>query len=125
MSWLTEEPVSQKELAQLFRDRIKQKPAVKIPGVHDSMSALIARNTGFDILYLSGAAYTASRGLPDLGIIHSHEVAERARYIVRAAFAFPYSEVYWGSRKPVPAGYSYSKKLQYPYYCRRRFDSGR
>ncbi|MDX6151462.1 methylisocitrate lyase [Marinococcus sp. PL1-022] len=85
MSWLTEEPVSQKELAQLFRDRIKQKPAVKIPGVHDSMSALIARNTGFDILYLSGAAYTASRGLPDLGIIHSHEVAERARDIVRAA----------------------------------------
>lgn len=35
-------------------------------------------------LYLSGAAYTASKGLPDLGIVTSTEVAERARDLVRA-----------------------------------------
>ncbi len=40
---------------------------------------------GFQALYLSGAAYTASRGLPDLGLIYSNEVAERARDLVRAS----------------------------------------
>ena len=48
------------------------------------MAALVARNTGFSALYLSGAAYTASKGLPDLGIVTSTEVAERARDLVRA-----------------------------------------
>ncbi|MBJ4011318.1 isocitrate lyase/phosphoenolpyruvate mutase family protein, partial [Salmonella enterica subsp. enterica serovar Kentucky] len=32
-----------------------------------------------------GAAYTASRGLPDLGMIHSQEIAEKASELVRAA----------------------------------------
>ena len=45
---------------------------------------LLHENAGFSALYLSGAAYTASRGLPDLGIVTSTEVAERARDIVRA-----------------------------------------
>ena len=48
------------------------------------MAGLVARNAGFSALYLSGAAYTASRGLPDLGIVTSTEVAERARDLVRA-----------------------------------------
>ena len=43
------------------------------------MAALVARNTGFSALYLSGAAYTASKGLPDLGIVTSTEVAESKR----------------------------------------------
>ena len=42
------------------------------------------KNTGFSALYLSGVAYTASKGLPDLGIVTSTEVAERARDLVRA-----------------------------------------
>lgn len=58
---------------------------LKIPGVHDGMSALIAGRVGFEALYLSGAAYTASRGLPDLGLIYSNEVAEKAHELVRAA----------------------------------------
>lgn len=33
------------------------------------MAALQAKAAGFDALYLSGAAMTASMGLPDLGII--------------------------------------------------------
>lgn len=49
------------------------------------MAALIAKQAQFEAIYLSGAAYTASRGLPDLGLIYSNEVAERARELVRAA----------------------------------------
>ena len=44
----------------------------------------MAKRAGFSALYLSGAAYTASRGLPDLGIVNSNEVADRAREIIRA-----------------------------------------
>ena len=49
------------------------------------MAALQARAAGFDGLYLSGAAMTASMGLPDLGIITVDEVAFFIRQIVRAA----------------------------------------
>ena len=49
------------------------------------MAALQVRAAGFDGLYLSGAAMTASMGLPDLGIITVDEVAFFIRQIVRAA----------------------------------------
>lgn len=58
---------------------------LKIPGAHDGMAARIAAKSGFKALYLSGAAYTASRGLPDLGMIHSEEMAQKARELIRAS----------------------------------------
>ncbi|WP_432354507.1 methylisocitrate lyase [Sporosarcina sp. A2] len=84
MTWLTHEQKSQKELAEQFLNLIKATEILKIMGTHDGMSALIAQKVGFQALYLSGAAFTASRGLPDLGILHSQEVAERARELTRA-----------------------------------------
>lgn len=84
MSWLVNEEKSQQELAEKFKELIHRPEILKIPGAHDAMAALVAKQTGFEALYLSGAAYTASRGLPDLGMIYSGEMAERARDIVRA-----------------------------------------
>lgn len=84
MSWLVEAERSQAELAQQFRRRMQSAPIMKIPGAHDGMAALVAKRIGFEALYLSGGAYTASRGLPDLGVIHSEEIAVRARDLVRA-----------------------------------------
>lgn len=84
MAWLVEEELSQQQLAQQFLQRIQSPGILKIPGAHDGMSARIAKQTGFEALYLSGAAYTASRGLPDLGIVYSEEVTRRARDIIRA-----------------------------------------
>ncbi|CUU42536.1 Methylisocitrate lyase [Blastochloris viridis] len=49
------------------------------------MAALQARAAGFEALYLSGAAMTASMGLPDLGIITVDEVAGFVRQIARAS----------------------------------------
>lgn len=85
MSWLIEEQPDQEQLAAKFRRLIETGPIVKIPGTHDGMSATIAKLYHFGAIYLSGAAYTASRGLPDLGLIYSNEVAERARELVRAS----------------------------------------
>lgn len=84
MSWLIEEDHSQQELAERFRRLMTAETILKLPGAHDGMAARVAKQVGFDALYLSGAAYTASRGLPDLGIVYSEEVANRARDLVRA-----------------------------------------
>ncbi|WP_168119898.1 methylisocitrate lyase [Paenibacillus sp. HB172176] len=85
MSWLIEKEPEQGELAERLRDLIAAGPIVKMPGAHDGMAARMAKECGFQALYLSGAAYSASRGLPDLGLIYSNEVAERVRELVRAS----------------------------------------
>ena len=84
MAWIVDKPVTQQELANQFRNLILSTDILQIPGAHDAMAALVAKNAGFAALYLSGAAYTASRGLPDLGIVTSTEMADRARDLVRA-----------------------------------------
>ncbi|GGH75594.1 methylisocitrate lyase [Pullulanibacillus pueri] len=85
MSWIVEKESTQEQLAEQFKQLMLERDILKIPGAHDGMSALIAKKVGFKALYLSGAAYTASQGLPDLGMIYSNEVAEKARELVRAA----------------------------------------
>ncbi|MGG3989367.1 methylisocitrate lyase [Bacillus smithii] len=85
MVWVVEHESTQEELAERFRTLMNAPDILQIPGAHDGMAALIARNVGFQALYLSGGAFTASQGLPDLGIVTSEEVARRARELVRAA----------------------------------------
>lgn len=58
---------------------------LQIPGAHNGMAALQAKAAGFEAVYLSGAAMTASMGLPDLGIITVDEVAFFIRQIARAS----------------------------------------
>ncbi|GKU78096.1 methylisocitrate lyase [Paenibacillus sp. L3-i20] len=85
MVWLVENEPEQSQLAERFRELVTNGPILKIPGAHEGMAARIAKQCKFEALYLSGAAYTASRGLPDLGLIYSNEVAERARELVRSS----------------------------------------
>ena len=56
-----------------------------MPGTHNGMAALQARDAGFSAAYLSGAAMTASMGLPDLGIITIDEVVFFIRQVSRAS----------------------------------------
>jgi methylisocitrate lyase len=59
--------------------------ALAAPGAHDGMSAVLARRAGFEALYLSGAALSASMALPDLGLLTLEDVTRRAREVVRAS----------------------------------------
>lgn len=68
-----------------FRQLTAQASIVRMPGVHNGMAAIQARNAGFAALYLSGAAMSASMGLPDLGIISVDDVAFFIRQIVRSS----------------------------------------
>ena len=63
-----------------------ERPAIlQLPGAHNGLAALQARAAGFDALYLSGAAMSASMGLPDLGVITVDEVCFFIRQIARAS----------------------------------------
>ena len=68
-----------------LRRLMAARTTIAAPGAHDGMSALLARRAGFEALYLSGAALSASMALPDLGLITLEDVARRAREIVRAS----------------------------------------
>lgn len=68
-----------------FRAQVEANGILKIPGTHNGMAALQAKSAGFNALYLSGAAMTASMGLPDLGIITVDEVAFFIRQVARAS----------------------------------------
>ena len=68
-----------------FRRLLQQDGILQIPGTHNGMAALQAKAAGFEACYLSGAAMTASMGLPDLGIITVDEVAFFIRQVARAS----------------------------------------
>ena len=70
---------------QRFRALVQDGGILQLPGTHNGMAALQAKAAGFEALYLSGAAMTASMGLPDLGIITVDEVAFFIRQIARAS----------------------------------------
>src|SRR6195952_1370534 len=56
-----------------------------MPGAHNGRASLQARAAGFQALYLSGAAMSASMGLPDLGIITVDDVCFFIRQVARAS----------------------------------------
>lgn len=68
-----------------FRALVERGGIAQLPGAHNGMAALQAKAAGFEGLYLSGAAMTASMGLPDLGIIAVDEVCFFVRQIARAS----------------------------------------
>ena len=68
-----------------FRRLVERGGIARLPGAHNGMAALQAKAAGFEGLYLSGAAMTASMGIPDLGMITVDEVCFFVRQIVRAA----------------------------------------
>jgi methylisocitrate lyase len=68
-----------------FRAALSRPGILQIPGAHNGMAALQAKKAGFDALYLSGAAMTASMGLPDLGVITVDEVCFFVRQVARSS----------------------------------------
>ena len=57
---------------------------LKMPGAHNALAGLLAKEAGFKALYLSGGALSASMGLPDLGVMTVEELCACAGKIVRA-----------------------------------------
>jgi methylisocitrate lyase len=71
--------------AEVFRRLLARDEILQLPGAYNGLSALQAKVAGFEALYLSGAAMSASMGLPDLGIITIDDVCFFIRQIVQAS----------------------------------------
>jgi len=85
MTYLIADDLPQAPAGERFRALLARPGILQIPGTHNGMAALQARAAGFEALYLSGAAMTASMGLPDLGIITVDEVSFFIRQVARAS----------------------------------------
>src|SRR6266478_595670 len=85
MVYLLGADIADKPAGVRFRDLLDRPGILQMPGTHNGMAALQARDAGFSALYLSGAAMTASMGLPDLGIITIEQVAFFIRQVTRAS----------------------------------------
>ncbi|NVK20628.1 MAG: methylisocitrate lyase [Methylocystaceae bacterium] len=85
MTYLIADYLPHLSAGRRLRDLLDRPGILRLPGAHNGQAALQAKAAGFDGLYLSGAAMTASMGLPDLGIITVDEVCFFIRQISRAS----------------------------------------
>ena len=84
MTYLVADDLPTAPAGERFRALLARPGILQMPGAHNGMAALQAKAAGFEALYLSGAAMTASMGIPDLGMITVDEVCFFIRQIARA-----------------------------------------
>ena len=84
MTWMLESGSGQSHGVRL-RALIEGGETLSVPGVYNPLSAMIARRVGFDVLYFSGAAFSSSLGIPDIGLFTLDELTQAVRWMVRAS----------------------------------------
>ena len=85
MTYLSASHYDPTPAGERFRALVNRPGILALPGAHNGLASQQAKAAGFEACYLSGAAMTASMGLPDLGIITVDEVAFFIRQISRAS----------------------------------------
>jgi 2-methylisocitrate lyase-like PEP mutase family enzyme len=68
-----------------LRQYIQNKEMIIAPGVFDGLSALLAKQAGFSVLYASGGAIAREAGFPDIGLLSLTEVCAVIGRIVEAS----------------------------------------
>jgi 2-methylisocitrate lyase-like PEP mutase family enzyme len=65
-----------------IRERLDRGETINMPGCYDALSARLATEAGFEVLFISGYSVAASRlGLPDYGYLTQTEIVEAARSV--------------------------------------------
>lgn len=57
---------------------------VMVPGVFNPLLAMMAEEIGFSAVYLSGGAFSAGNGVPDVGLLTLTEFTQQAQLITQA-----------------------------------------
>ena len=70
--------------ADSLTDLLASGETIPVAGVFNPLSALIAEDVGFKALYFSGAAFSASLGIPDIGLFTLDELTQAVRWVTRA-----------------------------------------
>ena len=66
-----------------FRELLAGSEIVQFPGAINPINAQIIEQIGFEGIYISGGAFSAAQGLPDIGLTTLTEVADHGRAISR------------------------------------------
>jgi len=64
-----------------FRDLLSR-GFLTLPGAHNGLAALQAKEAGFKALYLGGSAMTGQMGIPDIGLLKIEDICFYIRQIV-------------------------------------------
>ncbi|MCB1474528.1 MAG: methylisocitrate lyase [Rhodobiaceae bacterium] len=85
MSYLVQEGAKIHPPGEQFRQLLARPEILRLPGAQNGLAALQAKAAGFSAVYLSGAAMSASMGLPDLGVLNKDDICFFIRQIYRAS----------------------------------------
>jgi methylisocitrate lyase len=85
MTYLVADDLPAVPAGERFRSLLRRPGILQIPGAHCGLAAIQARQAQFEAVYLSGAAMSASMGLPDLGILTIDDVCFFIRQVARAS----------------------------------------
>jgi methylisocitrate lyase len=85
MTYLVAADLPSLPAGERFRNLLTRPGILQIPGAYSGLAAIQARQANFEAVYLSGAAMSASMGLPDLGVITIDDVCFYTRQVSRAS----------------------------------------
>jgi len=85
MTYLVAENRSPEPAGLRLRQLLERPGILQMPGAYNGLSGLQAKAAGFEALYLSGAAMSASMGLPDLGVLTVDDACFFVRQIARTS----------------------------------------
>jgi methylisocitrate lyase len=66
-----------------FRELLNGSEIVQFPGAINPLTAQLIEQSGFEGVYISGGAFSAAQGLPDIGLTTLTEVVDHGRQIAR------------------------------------------
>ena len=79
-------PKNMNKMAETLRQKIALGKFLPMPSCFDGLSAKMIEQEGFDLIFMSGFAASASRiGAPDLGLMSYGEVLDQARNVTEAS----------------------------------------
>ena len=84
MTWLEGKTHSSVRPGSRLREHLEKPYILQVPGAHNALAGLLAKNAGFEALYISGAGLTLAMGLPDLGIMGLDELSSVTKTVSRA-----------------------------------------
>ena len=85
MPYLVADDLPNRPAGERFRALLTRPRILALPGAHNGLAALQAKQAGFDALYLGGSAMTGQMGIPDLGVLTVQDACFYIRQVVRAA----------------------------------------
>ena len=83
MSWMTDDRIVNDRVSNL-KALLKLGEAIPVPGVNDPLTAILAERMGFKCIYFSGAAFSASLGIPDIGLFSIDQLIDSVKWITRS-----------------------------------------